>query len=111
MNGTAFWRQLGALRILLTVVAWLVALLMLWADPTLPPYGWGLFWGSVLPAAGPVVFMVVCLDLFMIQVFKADAGPRRRARLNRITALHLLSAGLLLLTWLPVFLGALAAAD
>jgi hypothetical protein len=79
---------------------------MPFADVRLPPHGWGLLFGAVLPAAAPMVLMVLMLDVLMCQVLKSDADPARRSRLNFALGLNLLSIGLLLLTWLPVFLRA-----
>jgi hypothetical protein len=82
-------------------------LLLLFADATLPPYGWGLLFGSVVPAAAPIVFMVLMLDLMMCLVLRVDADKQRRTRLGFAVQLHLLLGGLLILVWLPVFLRAI----
>lgn len=91
------------MMVLLTL---LVIIAMPFADVTQAPSGWGLIRGTVLPAAGPIVFMVLMLDLMMCQVFKVDAGEERRGDLNFIIMIYLILAALLLLLWVPVFLKA-----
>jgi hypothetical protein len=98
---------LGALRLLLYAMAIILILLLPFADVTLPPYGWGLLFGSVLPAAAPIIFMVLMLDLMMCLVLRVDADNQRRTQLGFAVKLHLLVGGLLVLVWLPVFLRAL----
>jgi hypothetical protein len=97
---------MGTLRILLQALALLIVLLMPFADVSLPPHGWGLLFGSVLPAAAPMVIMVLMLDALMCLVLKSDADAVRRSRLNFALGMNLLVTGLLLLTWVPVFLRA-----
>jgi hypothetical protein len=97
---------MGALRLLLQALALLIAVLMLFADISLPPRGWGLLFGVVLPASAPIVLMVLMLDVLMCLVLKSDAAPSRRSQLNFALGVHLLFIGLLLVTWLPVFLRA-----
>lgn len=98
--------RLGLMRSLLAMLALLIALSMPWADTGLPPEGWGLLRGVVLPAAAPIVFMVVMLDLMMSQVMKADADEARRRQLNFVSWVHVGLGAALLLSWLPVFIRA-----
>lgn len=97
---------MGTLRLLLQALALLIVLLMPFADVTLPPRGWGLLFGVVLPAAAPMVLMVLLLDALMCLVLKSDAGPEGRSRLNFALGMNLLCGALLLLSWVPVFLRA-----
>ena len=97
---------MGMLRILLLALAMLLGVLMPFADVSLPPHGWGLLFGTVLPAAVPMVIMVLMLDLLMCLVLKNDAALARRRELNFAVGAHLLFIGLLLAMWLPVFLRA-----
>lgn len=108
MSGSMTQRlvEMGALRLMLHALALLIVLLMPFADVSLPPRGWGLLFGSVLPAAAPMVFMVLMLDVLMCLVLKSDADALRRSRLNFALGMNLLFVALLLLTWLPVFLRA-----
>ena len=71
---------MGLLRILSLAIALLNAVLMLFADVSLPPQGWGLLFGTVLPAAAPMVLMVLMLDVLMCLVLKSDAAPARRSQ-------------------------------
>lgn len=100
------FKRLGALRVMLAGLAVAVAAAMPLADVSASPEGWGLLRGVVLPAAAPIVFMVVALDLMMCQILKSDAGPERRADLNLAGRVNLALAVLLLVSWLPVFLRA-----
>lgn len=97
---------MGALRLMLASLALLVAASMLWADVTAVPQGWGLIRSAVLPAAAPMVFMVVLLDLLMCQVLKSDASPQRRRDLNWVSLVYLVLVALLAVGWVPVFMQA-----
>ena len=97
---------MGALRLMLLALALLNLVLMPFADASLPPEGWGMLFGMVLPAAAPIVVMVLMLDALMCLVLKNDAEPARRSQLNFALGVHLLFIGLLLLTWVPVFIRA-----
>lgn len=97
-------RRMGALRSLLVLLTVLLIVAMPFADVSQAPSGWGVLRSAVLPAAGPIVFMVLMLDLLMCQVFKADAGEARRADLRFISKIYWVLAAVLLLVWLPVFL-------
>jgi hypothetical protein len=98
--------EMGLLRILLAASALIMSLAMPWADVTMSPEGLGLLRGTVLPAAAPIVFMVLMLDLLMCQVLKIDAEQPRRRDLNIISAIYLVLGILLVLSWTPVFLQA-----
>jgi hypothetical protein len=97
---------MGMLRILLLVLAMLLVVLMPFADISLPPQGWGLLFGTVLPAAVPMLVMVLMLDVLMCLVLKNDATLARKRQLNFAVGAHLLFIVLLLALWLPVFLRA-----
>lgn len=99
-------RRLGTLRGLLVLLTLAIILAMPFADISGSPEGWGMIRSAVLPASGPIIFMVLMMDLLMCQVFKADAGQERRADLNFISILYLILAALLALVWLPLFLQA-----
>jgi hypothetical protein len=97
---------IGLLRLMLLALALLNLVLMPFADTSLPSEGWGILFGVVLPAATPIVVMVLILDVLMCLVLRNDAGPARRSQLNFAMGAHLLLIGLLLLTWVPVFIRA-----
>lgn len=99
-------RRLGMLRGLLVLLTLSIILAMPFADISGSPEGWGMIPSAALPAAGPIIFMVLMLDLLMCQVFKVDAGQERRADLNFISVIYLILTALLLLVWLPLFLQA-----
>lgn len=103
---TGFLEKMGPLRLMLTGLALLTIVAMPWADVSLEPEGWGLLRGAVLPAAAPLVFMLVMLDLLMCQVLKVGAEPDKRRDLNRISLVYVLMGVLLVVTWLPIFLRA-----
>ena len=100
-------KKMGTLRVMLAALALLIAMGMPWANVSLSPEGWGLLRSAVLPAAAPMVFMLVMLDLLMCQVLKIDAVPERRRDLNRISLIHVLLGLTLLASWVPVFIRAL----
>jgi hypothetical protein len=97
---------MGMLRILLLVLSMLLVVLMPFADVSLPPHGWGLLFGTVLPAAVPMLVMVLMLDALMCLVLKNDATAVRKKELNFAVGANLLFIVLLLALWLPVFLRA-----
>lgn len=97
---------MGALRLMLLALALLHLVLMPFADASLPPEGWGILFGVILPAAVPIVVMVLMLDVLMCLVLKNDAEPARRSQLNFTLGVLLTFIGLLLLAWVPVFIRA-----
>jgi hypothetical protein len=101
-----FTRRLGVLRSLLVLLAVMLILAMPFADVTLSPEGWGVIRSAALPAAAPIVFMVLMLDVMMSQIFKADADEQRRADLSFITRVYLVVSAALVIVWVPVFLKA-----
>ncbi len=96
--------EMGALRNLLHGVALTFTLLMPFASS--PDYSarWDLFFSGILPATAPLIVIVIGLDVMMSQIWKSDADQAAVARLNRIIATHLVVGGLLLGSWLIVFL-------
>ena len=99
-----FLAGLGALRIMLGVLA--IILMIFAPDPDVPTQrsGWGLFVTGVLPAVGPVVFMVLLLDAIMSRVLMIDKEGAERARYKRALWFNLAMAGLMLLSWLPMLM-------
>ena len=99
-------QRLGVLRSLLVALTFLVIAAMPFADVTASPAGWGIIKSAVLPAAGPIVFMVLMLDVMMSQIFKADATEQQRKDLNFAIKVYGLVTAMLIVSWLPVFLKA-----
>ncbi|HEX5057595.1 MAG TPA: hypothetical protein VFX02_13995 [Gammaproteobacteria bacterium] len=98
--------DMGTLRLMLLALALLNLVLMPFADASLPPEGWGMLFGVVLPAVAPIVVMVLMQDVLMCLVLKNDAEPARRSQLNFTLGVLLLFIVLLLSTWVPVFIRA-----
>ena len=99
-------QRLRPLRCLLVLGVLAMILLQPWADPTLSYEGWELVRSTVLPAAMPLVLMLLLLDLLMCLVFQADAEPNRRKELKSISQLYMVLALALIIVWLPVFVSA-----
>ena len=96
--------EMGALRNLLHGVALTFTLLMPFASSPDYSASWDLFFSGILPATAPLIVIVIGLDVMMSQIWKSDADQATVARLNRIIATHLVIGGLLLGSWLLVFL-------
>lgn len=98
------FQSIGLLRGMLDLTALLCALLLPFAH--LPGYesSWNLFFSGVLPACAPIVIIVIMLDVMMSQVWKSEASAERITALNRIIKVHCVVAGLLLVSFLTVFL-------
>ncbi|MGI9322770.1 MAG: hypothetical protein ACR2PJ_04215 [Pseudomonadales bacterium] len=100
-------KAMGALRNLLHATALVFAALMPLALSPAYTDRWNLFFSGILPATAPIIVIVICLDIMMSQIWKSDAPAQRVALLNRIIWAHLIVGGLLLGSWLAVFLPAI----
>ncbi len=98
------WRSMGALRNLLHSVALIFTVLMPLASSPDYSAGWNLFFSGILPATAPLIVIVIGLDIMMSQIWKSDAEEARVIQLNTIIKTHLVFGGLLLGSWLLVFL-------
>lgn len=101
-------RDLGALRLMLAVLALVVVIFAPSPDVETQTTGWGLVTTGILPATGPIVFMVVLLDMLMSRVLMADTDDAGRRRYRRALWFDGALVLIILLAWLP-FLLALAA--
>ncbi len=101
-----YLKQLGALRSMLVGSAIFIILCMPLADVTMSPEGWGWLRSAALPAAAPIIFMVLMLDLMMCQILKSDADAERRAQLSFASKVYLVISVILIAVWMPVFLRA-----
>ena len=98
-------RQMGVLRNLLHGTALLFTLLMPFARGSDYSASWDLFFGGILPATAPIIVIVIGLDIMMSSIWRADSDdPGRILHFNRIIRAHQIFGGVLLLTWLAVFL-------
>lgn len=100
----SLWRflaDLGALRIILGLLAVLVIVFA--PDPAVPTEraGWGLVTTGVMPALGPMIFMVVLLDAIMSRVLMVDKEGEALLRYKRALAFDLALAAAILISWLP----------
>ncbi|WP_435104144.1 hypothetical protein [Arhodomonas sp. AD133] len=99
-------RSLGPLRIaLLSAVVVLVVLRPFAVSPptaaTLP----ALIHTVIVPALVPIVVAVQGFDLVMTAVFRVDADSHERQRLTRCLRIGGAGLVLVLLAWVPYFLG------
>jgi hypothetical protein len=95
---------MGALRNLLHLLAISFTLLMPFADNPGYAGGWNLFFSGILPATAPIIVIVIGLDIMMSQVWKSEATEERIQALGNIITMHLIIGGILLASWLVVFL-------
>ena len=96
-------REMGILRNMLHCTAIVFALLMPFARDPQYSDSWNLFFGGILPATGPIIVIIIGLDLMMSKIWKAEASPERIEHLNGIIRAHLIVGGALLASWLLVF--------
>ncbi|HEX5514080.1 MAG TPA: hypothetical protein VFY81_06770 [Gammaproteobacteria bacterium] len=102
--------DLGALRLMLGALAVLMVVFAPSSSVEAQRSGWGLIATGVLPALGPMVFMVLLLDMLMSRVFMADADVTGKRRYRRAILFDGAMALLILLSWLPFLLALLAEA-
>jgi hypothetical protein len=96
--------EMGVLRNLLHGSAVIFAILMPFAHGPEYSNSWNLFFNGILPATAPLIVIVIGLDIMMTSIWKSDADEARLIYLNRVINTHLIVGGLLLLSWLTVFL-------
>lgn len=104
---SALLRRLGTLRALLFGLAIMLILSTPFADTSGSPLGMGLLWTVVIPASGPLIFMVLMLDFMMCRVLRHEYTDTEQARLLYLAKWNLVLAILLAIVWLPVFLAPL----
>ena len=95
---------MGPLRNALHAVALVFTLLMPFARG--PDYTdtWNLFFSGILPATAPIIVILIGLDTMMSSLWRSEAEPERAAVLTSIIRAHWIIGGILLATWLAVFL-------
>ena len=96
-------RSIGLLRNLLHGLALLYILLLPFAQPARVLVGTRLFWGGILPATAPLVFVVIMFDVLMCRVLRGEADEERKRTLDFIVRVHLVLAFVLLFLWLFSF--------
>jgi hypothetical protein len=101
----AWAQQLGTLRLLLMGCALLVIVSIPAPGVAVGYTGAKLVTTVLVPVMAPILFMVLLLDALMARVFMSEAPPAERRRLTTIAGLHLALALLLMVRWLPYFLG------
>lgn len=101
-------REMGFLRNMLHCTAIVLAFLMPFARETQHSDAWYLFFSSILPATAPIIVIVIGLDLMMSKIWKSEATQERIEHLNSIIRAHLIVGGVLLASWLLVFLPVLS---
>ncbi len=97
-------RGMGALRNMLQLTALIFAAMM--PVSGMPAYSdtWDLFFGGVVPAMGPIIVIVLGLDVLMAQVWKDQETPERIAALSFVVKANVVCGGILLIAFLAVFL-------
>lgn len=96
-------RSVGLLRNMLHGLAVIYILLLPFAEPARVLVGSQLFWGGILPATAPLVFVVMMFDLMMCKVLRGDADEQRKLTLDFIVRLHLILGLTLISLWLFSF--------
>lgn len=99
------FKQMGLLRNLLHLTAVIFALLMPFANGPTYSDDWNLFFAGILPATGPIIVILIGLDTMMSAIWKSDTtDPAEIAHFASIIRAHQIIGGLLLVSWLAVFL-------
>jgi len=96
-----FLSELGALRILLALIALVAVAFAPVPGVASARAGWALVTTAVIPALGPVVFAVLLFDMLMSRVLMSDAEGEARRRYRRALAFDGVVVAVLLLSWLP----------
>ncbi len=93
-------RSMGPLRNMLDGLAVVFILILPFSEPKRVLQGWDLFFGGVIPATAPIVFIILMFDVMMCQIMKSDGDAAVIARFNLIVKTHV-SLGIVLLgLWL-----------
>lgn len=103
MNTWAEIREMGTLRNLLHLTALLFILVLPFSEPKRVLEGWDLFFGGIVPATAPLVFIVMMFDVMMANVLKSEGDEERRKILQRVIRWHLVLGFLLVALWLWSF--------
>jgi|TARA_B110000914_G_C15176624_1_gene315362 hypothetical protein len=97
-------KRMGILRNMLHCTAIVFAFLMPFARDPQYSDSWNLFFSDILPATAPIIVIVIGLDLMMSRLWKSEASQVRIEHLDSIIRAHLIVGGMLLASWLLVFL-------
>lgn len=95
---------LGPMRIALGVLT--LIMIIFAPDPSVPIQrsGWGLVSTAVIPALGPMLFVVLLLDALMSRVLRIDKTGAKFAHYRRAMWYDLMLAAALVLSWMPFIL-------
>lgn len=93
--------RIGALRLMLGLIGLIAIVYAPSADTPTVTTGWGLVTTGVIPALGPIVFMVLLLDMIMTRVLMTDTAGEVRRGYRLALAFDAGVALALLLSWLP----------
>lgn len=100
-----YFRQAGALRIMLALFTLCVTAFAPFAGDHGIKQGWAVLPTIIIPATVPIVFFVIWLDVLMASVFRADAvgDEARRQRFANIVKFDVVLVSVMTLSWLPYF--------
>lgn len=97
-------KTMGLLRNMLLGLALIAIVLLPFAEPQWHPEGVvELFFGAIIPATAPIIFVLMMFDLLMSHVMKSGADEAKLNVLGFITRCHLIIGGLLVVLWLFSF--------
>lgn len=95
-------KDLGALRIALIAIAFLIAFLPPEPGTAVNLNGWDIISTLVAPAMAPLAFMVLMFDFMMCRIRMSDEEVRNKFR--TIGFIELAAAIFLFIKWLPFFI-------
>ena len=96
--------QMGFLRNVLHGTALFLSVMMPVSMIQINSEWWSLLVLGALPALAPIIVIIIGLDIMMTSIWKSDASEGKLDYYNKVIRSHLSFGGLLLLSWLMVFL-------
>ncbi len=98
------YKKIGTLRHMLHALAAAYILILPFSRPARILEGWDVFFGGIIPASAPLVFIVMMFDVMMCSIMKSDAeDPERIETLQFTIRTHLLLAFTVLILWIISF--------
>lgn len=101
------FREMGLLRNLLQILAVVFIGILPFSEPSRILEGWQIFFGGIVPAMAPLIFVVMMFDVLMANVLKGDVEPDKAIVLRRVIRYNTILGAILLGLWLFSFSGVL----
>ena len=99
-----FLIQLKPMRVALFLFVLTTIILKPMAGAEVAYSGWQIVPTLLVPILVPIFLMLVLLDTLMAAVWKSESVGEEKSRYQLILRVNLLSAGLLLVVWIPFYI-------